>query len=261
MTLDAHGTDIWVGKSPSYPWGRVYGGLVVAQGLRAAAKTVEDRFSVHSLHAYFIRGGTFAEPIRYEVDRIRNGRSFITRRVVARQSGGAILNMAASFQVHEEEANVQLAQLPQGIPNPDKLDVENWGTVIDNRPVLLERGSNHTRCWLRIRGEIGDDPVLHACGLAYASDDMPYASAVVDHPACPEDRDDTRFVGASLDHAIWFHRPFRADDWILHDLECHGLAGARGLVFGRLFTPDGTHVASVSQECLIRENRNYAKKT
>ena len=119
MTLESHGPDVFVGVGPVYPWGRVYGGQVVAQALRAAYATVEEGYDVHSLHAYFIRGGDCDEPIRYEVDRIRNGRSFLTRRVVARQSCGPILNLSASFQIREDQADVQECAMPTDIPQPD----------------------------------------------------------------------------------------------------------------------------------------------
>ena len=125
MALEAHGPDVYVGVSPEYPWGRVYGGQVVAQGLRAAQATVGADHHVHSLHAYFIRGGTSNEPIRYEVDRIRNGRSFVTRRVVARQSEGAILNLSCSFQVHEDQADVQESALPADVGAAGSGEVED----------------------------------------------------------------------------------------------------------------------------------------
>ena len=134
MELEGHGPDVYVGLSPDYPWGRVYGGQVVAQALRAAASTVEEDRRVHSLHAYFIRGGTSDEPIRYEVDRLRNGRSFTTRRVVARQSDGAILNLSCSFQKDEEQVDIQESSLPDDAGNPDDYESENWAPLLERRP-------------------------------------------------------------------------------------------------------------------------------
>ena len=146
MALESHGPDVYVGISPDYPWGRVYGGQVVAQGLRAAAATVDDDRHVHSLHAYFIRGGTSSEPIRYEVDRIRNGRSFTTRRVVARQSEGAILNLSCSFQVVEDQANVQESTAPDHMGTAEDGESEGWG-LMGYRRVIQETG--HSASWLR----------------------------------------------------------------------------------------------------------------
>lgn len=259
MTLESHGPDVFVGIGPSYPWGRVYGGQVVAQALRAAHTTVDAAYRVHSLHAYFIRGGDFEEPIRYEVDRIRNGRSFVTRRVVARQSVGPILNLSASFQVEEDQADVQEATMAADVPAPESLPPDDWGAILERRTVPEDGGAGaRAACWLRVAGGIGDDPVLQACALAYASDDIPTEAASRSHPrrplptADPEDYD-RRFVGASLDHAVWFHRPGRHDDWVLHDFQGHGVVGARGLGIGRLFSRDGVHLATVAQEILMRE--------
>ena len=139
MALESHGPDVFVGVGPSYPWGRVYGGQVVAQALRAACSTVDDDHFVHSLHAYFICGGDFEEPIRYEVDRIRNGRSFITRRVVARQSAGPILNLSASFQIREEgQADVAELAAPADVPAPEDLPSDDWGPILERRTVPTE---------------------------------------------------------------------------------------------------------------------------
>ena len=171
MALEAHGPDVYVGVSPEYPWGRVYGGQVVAQGLRAAQATVGADHHVHSLHAYFIRGGTSNEPIRYEVDRIRNGRSFVTRRVVARQSEGAILNLSCSFQVTEDQADIQESTLPNDAGQPDDGPPQNWAPLLERRPRPPEVGRSSG--WLRVTGPLDDDPVLQACALAYASDDVP----------------------------------------------------------------------------------------
>lgn len=260
MALEPHGPDTFVATSEPVPFPRVYGGQVAAQGLRAAAATVEDRYRVHSLHAYFIRPGVMDEPIRFEVDRTRNGRSFVTRNVVARQSAGAIFSMSASFQVAEEEAEVVLHQPPPGVVGPEGLASENWGSLLDRRPAPVpDRLPSATLTWLRITEALGDDPLLHACGLAYCSDDMPTGAALLDHPASragmETEEDWNRFMAATLDHAIWFHRPLRADRWHLHALQGQGLTGGRALALGRVYDGEGLHVATVAQEVLVREVR------
>ncbi len=256
LTLETHGPDTFVGVGPAYPWGRVYGGQVIAQGLRAAAATVDEEFIVHSVHAYFIRGGDSDEPIRYEVDRIRNGRSFVTRRVVARQSNGAILNLAASFQRDEDEVDVQTERIADDIADIESIenDTDMWTTFFERRWALSDVGRGRSVAWLKIREDLGDDPILHACAIAYLSDDLP-TDAVYDlHPDRQRDVHDM-FTGASLDHALWFHRPIRADDWHLYDFDGHGLRGARGLSSGRVFSADGGHAVSVMQEVLMRKVR------
>lgn len=252
MALEPHGPDVFVGISPVYPWGRLYGGQVVAQALRAAALTVEPQYRPHSLHAYFIRGGTSDEPVRYEVDRIRNGRSFVTRLVVARQSGGAILNLSVSFQVDEDQPERQTFDLPEA-PSPEELSEEGWGFLLDRRHIPLDRNLGKSMGWVRLLDEVGDDPVLHACGLAFTSDTIQFGAARAAHPIrVAEERHHKDFIGASLDHAMWFHRPGRADRFHLYDFTSHGLTGGRGLVTGQLFSADGTHVASIAQEVLLR---------
>jgi acyl-CoA thioesterase-2 len=245
-----------VATGPDYPWGRVYGGQVVAQALRAAAATVDGPYRCHSLHAYFIRGGDADEPIRFEVDRLRNGRSFVTRQVVARQSGGAILNLSCSFQVDEDEADVQVGGLPEGIERPDP-DAPNdsWGPLIERQ--WVERPTpGRAQVWLRVVGPLAEEPIVHQCALAYASDDAPMDASVTHHPAYTGAvADYTRFMTASLDHAIWFHRPVRGDEWHLYDMESEGIRGARGMSHGRVLNLDGVHVASVAQEVLVRDVR------
>ncbi len=260
MALEPHGPDTFVGISEPVPFPRVYGGQVAAQGLRAAAATVEDRYRVHSLHAYFIRPGVIAEPIRFEVDRTRDGRSFVTRNVVARQSGGAIFSMSASFKVAEDEAEVVLHRPPEGLAGPEGIESQNWGEILDRRPERLAAGlSSTTLTWLRVRSEVGDDPVLQACALAYCSDDMPTAAAMLDHPkvrtGMEGEEDWQNFMAATLDHALWFHRPLRADRWHLHALQGQGLTGGRGLALGRVYDLEGLHVATVAQEVVVREVR------
>ncbi len=260
MALEPHGPDTFIGVSEPVPFPRVYGGQVAAQGLRAAAATVEDQYRVHSLHAYFIRPGVMDEPIRFEVDRTRNGRSFVTRNVVARQSAGAIFSMSASFKVAEDEADVVLHRPPAGLAGPEGLVSQRWGALLDRRPAPVPDGlSSTTLTWLRITDDLGDDPLLQACALAYCSDDMPTAAAILDHPAArtgmESDDDWQRFMAATLDHAIWFHRPLRADEWHLHAFQGQGLTGGRGLAMGRIYDGDGLHVATVAQEIVVREVR------
>lgn len=257
LDLNQHGPDTWVGLSPSYSWGRIYGGQVVAQALWAALQTVKPEYEPHSLHAYFIRAGTLEEPVRFEVDRLRDGRSFCTRAVVARQSGGAILHLSCSFQQHEDDAEVQTARMPIA-PHPEdcRTREDNWPWIMERRPMVSLPGAGASMGWVRLVDRLGDDPRTHVCGLAFTSDTMQFSSARSIHPLqVPEEQYSERFMGASLDHAMWFHRPTRADDWHLFSWDCHGLTGARGMTVGRLFAQDGTHVASISQEILLRERR------
>ncbi len=258
MALESHGPDVYVGIGPAYPWGGLYGGQVVAQALRAACHTVGADHFPHSLHAYFIRAGDTEEPIRFEVDRIRNGRSFLTRRVVARQSIGPILNLSASFQIPEPAQSDAQTQMMPDAPGPDALEPDDWGPILSRRSIRREKGVPHSAAWLKIAQEIGDDPNLNACGLAYASDDIPTEAVGMAHPRHPDPYHDAEthndvFVGASLDHSIWFHRPGRHDEWVFHDFMGHGVTGARGLAIGQVYAADGVHLATVVQEALMRE--------
>jgi len=262
--LESHGPDVWVGESPQYPWGRIYGGLVIAQALWAATTTVVKEHAVHSLHGYFILGGDPAEPVRYEVDRIRNGRSFTTRRVVARQSGGAIFNLSCSFQRHEDGVETQTAQFPDDAPDPNSLIGYREGSGVDRIDVKLADGEPRSLVWSRFPQDVGnpsgpgglpDDPRLQACALAYISDTNAMDAVATSHPiGRPADGQwhDT-YMTASLDHAMWFHRPARADDWVLLDMDGHGIIRTRGLSTGHVFTPDGQHIATIAQEGLIRD--------
>jgi acyl-CoA thioesterase-2 len=255
MTLEPHGPDTFVATGPSYPWGGLYGGQIVAQALRAAAASVEAPHRVHSLHAYFIRLGDAGEPIRLEVDRLRNGRTFLTRRVVARQSGGAILNLSASFNAPEPGPEVQTEDMP-AVAAPEALPADGWSPLIDRRFLATDIAPGRVGAWMRLTEETGDDPVLNACALAYLSDDLPTDAVVARHPdRPPRDASERAFWSASLDHAIWFHRPVRADAWHLHAFTCRGLIGSRGLSSGAVFDQGGRHVASVAQEVLIRPRR------
>ncbi|NLD78376.1 MAG: acyl-CoA thioesterase II [Acidimicrobiales bacterium] len=258
MDLEPHGPDTFVGYGPRYPWGGLYGGQIVAQALRAAASTVEPAYRVHSLHAYFIRRGDHSEPVRYEVDRVRNGRSFVTRTVTARQAVGAILSMSASFQVDESAVDAQTARFPTHVSNHADLPHESWSSMFERATIPTADPPGRSRGWLKINGDLGDDPVLHACALAYMSDDYPTDAAVSLHPdrPGPDDADQYPFVAFSLDHAIWFHRPMQADRWHLTAMACHGLISSRGLTHGEVFTEEGVHVASVAQEVLIRRRRD-----
>ncbi len=255
MELEPHGPDTFVGAGPSYPWGGLYGGQIIAQGLRAAALTVEPRFALHSLHAYFIRLGDARQPIRFEVDRIRNGRSFLTRRVVVRQAAGAILNMAASFHVPEDGPYVQTEVLPS-VDRPDTLKEDSWSPMFGRRSLLDDIVPGRVGAWLRLAEDIGDDPILNACALAFLSDDLPTEAVVARHPQRPAREDTHRtFWSASLDHSIWFHQPLRANAWHLHDFNCRGLVRNLGTSAGSIFDEDGLHVATIAQEVLIRPMR------
>lgn len=252
MALESHGRDTFMATGPQYPWGGLYGGQIIAQALRAACMTVDPAYKVHSLHGYFIRLGDAAEPIRLEVDRIRDGRSFLTRRVVARQSVGAILNMSSSFTLTEEAGEVQTEAMPE-VSQPEELRSDSWSPLIDRRLLPDDIAPGRVGAWLRLTQELGDDPLLNACALAYLSDDLPTDAVVARHPQrAPRTVAERVFWNASLDHAIWFHRPIHASRWHLHDFTCRGLFGTRGLSIGCIFDETGRHVATVSQEVLIR---------
>ena len=260
MALEAQGGDAFIGRSPSYPWGRVYGGQVVAQALRAASATVvPDRF-VHSLHAYFIRGGDSNLPIHYAVTRVRDGGSFATREVIASQSSLPIMQLSASFQVDESavEVDVQEALMPRDLPRPESLPAVDWGPILERRKIELKNA--RAAYWLRVAGMESMDRATQACALAFASDDIPTEAANQSHPlraGLPDTETAyfSTFVGASLDHTIWFHRPGRYDEFVLHDFQGFGVAGARGLGIGRIYSQDGGHLATVAQEILIRKRR------
>jgi acyl-CoA thioesterase-2 len=248
----------------------VFGGQVAGQALIAAARTVDqpDRM-VHSIHAYFLRPGDPTCPIVYEVDRIRDGRSFSTRRVVAVQHGRAIFNLQASFHDPEPGPDHQIEMDPD-LPPPDELpdfrtrmapyadrypDWYDRPRPIDVRHVdgdPLARGDDALtgqHVWMRADGRLPDDPVLHACVVTYASD-----MTLLDTTLLPFGLSwpDERIQMASLDHAMWFHRPFRADEWLLYQQRAISTGAARGLAAGAIFTADGTLVVDVVQEGLIR---------
>jgi acyl-CoA thioesterase-2 len=265
--LEPHGPDTYVGVGPRYSWGGLYGGQIVAQGLRAAAATVDPRLGAHSLRAYFIRRGDNTQPIRYEVDRIRDGTSFCTRRVIARQSVGAILNLEASFQAAEPTVDISTITMAAGLPAPDELAPTSWIDVADQRRVPVaalgdtgRMGTGRTAMWMRVTAPLADDPLLHQCWLAYMSDDLPTVTVlrtIAAHDGVDIDDDGPYegFFSASLDHTVWFHRPLRADEWHLYDMSCHGYVNGRGVSIGHVFTTDGAHAATIAQEVLVRRAR------
>ncbi|SDC27962.1 acyl-CoA thioesterase II [Actinokineospora iranica] len=271
LDLEKVEEDIYRGVSPRHSPVRVFGGQVAGQALVAAGRTVPADRGVHSLHAYFIRPGDPSVPIVYQVDRIRDGRSFTTRRVVAIQHGKAIFALSASFQLAEE--GIEHAEEMPDVPAPETLPTngelltpelrEKFGHIIDRpRPIDIryvseppwlsrETGPRDARnqVWMRADGVLADDPLLHVCVLAYASD-MTLLDAVLARHGVYWGTD--KVMGASLDHAMWFHRPFRADEWVLYDCASPSASGGRGLATGRFFSQDGKLVATVVQEGLLR---------
>ena len=271
LDLEAIEVNIFRGLSPQEERQRVFGGQVAGQALVAAGRTV-DTGRVHSLHAYFLRPGDPNVPILYDVDRIRDGRSFATRRVVAIQHGRAIFNLSASFHVDERGFEHQMA-MPD-VPDPESLPtfaermapfadkMGDWyhrPRPIDQRHISDPRrarrakgdgpGPPHQKVWMRADGTLPDDPMLHACVVAYASDMTLLDSIVMPHQ---DIWDDHGLMMASLDHAMWFHRPIRADEWFLYDQTSPSANGARGLAEGHIFTTDGRLAVTVVQEGLVR---------
>ncbi|MGZ4707280.1 MAG: acyl-CoA thioesterase [Acidimicrobiales bacterium] len=272
LDLEAIEVNIFRGISPDVEAQRVFGGQVAGQALVAAARTVEDDRSVHSLHAYFLRPGDPTVPILYEVDRIRDGRSFTTRRVVAIQHGKAIFNLQASFHVHEEGFEHE-APMPADVPEPEAIPDfrERWAPwaetlgewyerdrPIDSRTIdwtPLDRTRPlppHQKVWLRADGRLPDDPVLHACIITYASDMTLLDTTLLPHAVGAVEKD---VMMASLDHAMWFNRPFRADEWLLYVQDTPSASGGRGIARGSIFTHDGHLAVTVVQEGLLRVSR------
>ncbi|MDE0236086.1 MAG: acyl-CoA thioesterase II [bacterium] len=267
LDLEPIEKDIFRGVSPQEDRQRVFGGQVAGQALVAATRTVEDR-SVHSLQAYFIRPGDVAAPLVYLVERVRDGRSFTTRRVTAIQHGQPIFAMSASFH-KEEEGFEHQTDLPTGIPDPEELEPFVWdGFPVDDqgrmiRPIELryvtgsptERGQSREsrlQVWLRATGTLPENPVLHTCMFTYASDMTVLDTAT---KALPVRGNEIDIQAASLDHAMWFHRPLRMDDWIFLDQVSNSASNARGLAWGTAWNRTGELVASVVQEGLIRPLR------
>jgi acyl-CoA thioesterase-2 len=253
LSLEQVKPDAYLGAGPVLGWGRIYGGQVVAQALRAAGLTVDAALRPQSLHAYFVRPGDEHQPVLYEVDRVRDSGSFATRQVVAYQAQGAVLNLIASF--HREEASVDVTAVvaPADVPAPSDVPEDPSELLFEKRSVLRRTEPEpYELAWMRVPEPLGDDPMLQACAFAYCSDEYPLGTALLVHPVVP---DWSRVFTASLDHAIWFHRPLRADDWLLYELRGGGVADGRGLAFSRIFAGDGAHVASMAQEALVRERR------
>jgi acyl-CoA thioesterase-2 len=270
LDLETIDVNLFRGIQPDTRLQRVFGGQVAAQALVAAARTVGEPLVIHSLHSYFLLPGDTAVPIVYDVERIRDGRSFSTRRVVARQHGRGIYYMTASFQVHEEGFEHQDV-MPDVTPPDESLDMSamfresspddadewlrEWAAlemrfVGDSRDGVISDGHpSQSRLWIRVSGKLDDDELLHQAAFAYASDMTLLGATLVPHGVHISDPD---IQSASLDHTIWFHRPFRADEWLLYDQVSPSASGARGLAIGRLFTESGTLVATVAQEGLIR---------
>ena len=262
------------GISPAEGWQRVYGGQVIGQALVAASRTVEDENRIaHSLHGYFLRPGDTTIPIVYSVDRIRDGKSFNTRRVVAIQKGRPIFSMSVSFQVIEEGLHHQIpmpeAAAPEDCPSQEDLrknyinDIpeeyrDNFLKREDPIEMRFQDGMNdfkpdpmppHQRVWIRAVDKMPDDVRLHQCVLAYASDMTLMDNAIRPHGIGWTEEN---FQTASLDHAMWFHQPFRADEWLLYYQDSPYSGGARGFNRGSFFTREGQLIASASQEGLMR---------
>lgn len=272
LDLERLDENLYRGTSPNDGRPRIFGGLVAAQSHIAACRTVEGRVA-HSLHGYFLREGDTKVPVIYDVDRIRDGRSFATRRVVAKQHGKAIFNMSVSFQAPEEGLEHQRpmpeAPPPSAVPTNEermaayteqsehpafafllKLDRPIERREIDHMD-LLDPSPNTgiKRMWFKARGEVGDDPVIHQAILAYASDFGLLESSLNQHGRGFLSQE---LIIASLDHAIWLHSDIKVDDWLLYTTESPRTAGGRGLNFGYIHSQDGTLVASVAQEGLMR---------
>jgi acyl-CoA thioesterase II len=273
LDLEQIERDIYRGVSTRSRSQRVFGGQVAGQALVAAGRTVDEDRRVHSLHSYFVRPGDPSIPIVFEVDRVRDGRSFSTRRVIAVQRGETIFSLSASFQLEQDGIDHQTA-MPD-VPPPE--DVANLVNRYGNSPQAAEiylsmpkpidvryvddppwhqrpKGPRDglSRVWLRADGKLPDDPLLHVCVLTYASDMTLLDSVLVRHGLAPG-LDDISM--ASLDHAMWFERPFRADEWLLYSTHSPSASGGRGLATGRFYAQDGRQVCSVVQEGMVRVKR------
>ncbi len=273
LDLETLEQNLFRGRSPQVGWQRVFGGQVIGQALVATLRTVDDDRPAHSLHGYFMRPGDPSVPIIYEVDRYRDGRSFTTRRVVAIQHGQPIFTMAASFHRQEDGFDHQI-DMPD-VPAPDDLPAEKelLAKFADQMPENMQRYFTRERpielrptapmnylspkqgrpplqnVWIRATNPLPDDRALHQCVLAYASD-----MTLLDTCLVPHGRNlfDPGLMLASLDHALWFHRDFRADEWLLYAQDSPSANGARGFTRGSIFTRDGKLVASVAQEGMVR---------
>ncbi len=272
LDLERLDDDLFRGVSPDLSPVRVFGGQVAAQSLTAVGRTVPADRTVHSLHGYFLRPGDPKVPIIFQVDRTRDGRSFTTRRVLAVQHGKPIFTMSASFQIDEPGIDHAVA-IPAGIPDPLSLPgyAERIGPLRDAnalwarlpRPFDIRYVTDpswerrlagpipggHNQVWYRADGKLPDDPLLQVCLMAYLSDLTLLDSALIEHGLAPGF---DKLQMASLDHAMWFHRPFRIDDWVLYDTDSPSASGARGLATGHFFSADGRLLSTVVQEGLIR---------
>ncbi|WP_166257114.1 acyl-CoA thioesterase II [Marinobacter salicampi] len=278
LDLAPVGDDHFQGESEDLGFPNVFGGQVLGQGLMAASRTVEHRLP-HSMHAYFLRPGNHRFPIDYEVQRVRDGGTFSVRRVIARQEGKEILTGSVSFQVEEDGFEHQIDMPPA--PSVNDLTSEQeysemlrpyipealQKTLTRERPIEIrpvdpvnplkpEPRSPHKQSWLRAQGKLPDDPVLHRCLLAYASDFSFLGTSLHPHSVTFMNRD---MQVASLDHAIWFHQNFRMDDWLLYDMDSPSAFGGRGFNRGNVFSRDGRLVASTTQEALIRRKPKSEK--
>ncbi|WP_122817708.1 acyl-CoA thioesterase [Nocardioides pantholopis] len=272
LDLERLDVDLFRGSQPNSERARVYGGQVAAQALIAGTRTVDPAYSVHSLHSYFLRGGDYGVPIVYDVERLREGRSFQTRRVVARQHGRPIYYQTLDLQVHEDglehqdtmpevpapEAGVDLGALMRagGSQEAEALarewaavEARHLGTSLTGLPEDPAHPSR-ARIWARLREGLPDDPTIHLAAFTYASDITLLGASLAAHVI---EQHDVQM--ASLDHTLWFHRPFRADQWWLYDQVSPSAQGGRGLSLGRVFTQDGILVATAAQEGLIRPKR------
>ncbi|MEO5852353.1 MAG: acyl-CoA thioesterase II [Nocardioides sp.] len=278
LDLETIDVDLYRGRQPETDRQRVFGGQVAAQALIAGARSVDPAYVVHSLHSYFLRPGDTSVPIIYDVERLRDGRSFATRRVMARQHGRPIYVQTVDFQKAEEGLEHQDV-MPEVVPpdqgydlidliaqrDPDRARAfaREW-SAMDMRYVGTSRlglpddplHPARARLWVRIAGILPDDPLLHLAAFTYASDMTLLGASLVPHDLTLSS---PGLQPASLDHTVWFHRPFRADDWWLYDQWSPTATGGRGLNLGRVFAPDGRLVATVAQEGLIRMRRDEAQ--
>jgi len=276
LDLEQLDGDLFRGAPSPNDRGRAFGGQVAAQSLMAAIRTAGDGFTVHSMHSYFLLAGDPMAPIVYDVQRIRDGRSFQTRRVAARQHGRDIYYLTANFQVHEDGYDHQDA-MPAALPADEGIDMlalmakgkegegaalaREWAAVeiraVGNSLFGMEPDAKRPaqqRVWLKIAADLPEDPNVHLGAFTWASDISLLGASLAAHTL-----DSSRVQMASLDHTIWFHRPFRADEWWLYDQESPSAENGRGLSLGRVFSSDGRLVATVAQQGIIRPPRTTAK--
>lgn len=273
LKLEKIEDNLYRGTSQDLGFGSVFGGQVIGQALSAASQTVPADRCVHSMHAYFLLPGDVKLPILYDVERIRDGKSFTTRRVRAIQKGRSIFSLSASFQVEEigfdHQDSMPDVRGPEGLKSDLELSWQVHDRIPDpvrdqilcNRPIELRpvdpftpfellRRKPQNYCWLRAIDRLPDDPAVHRYMLAYASDFPLLLTALLPHGRSVWEPE---IQMASLDHALWFHKPFRMDEWLLYEMRSTRASGARGLTFGKIFSQDGQLVASVAQEGLIRD--------